>query len=180
MNNTGLEYDNVIKKCRELFEAKMADYGVSWRVLRLPSLTDQIFIKANRIRSIQELGVQLVDDDVFWDFVGIINYGIMALIQIERKKENEEGDITPEYALSLYDKCIANTKSLMERKNHDYSEAWRQMRISSITDLILMKILRIKQIEDNECHTLVSEGVGANYEDIVNYSVFVCIKLMEK
>lgn len=177
MNNTSSEYDNVVKISRKLFEDKLSDYGASWRVLRLPSLTDQIFIKANRIRSIQESGVNLVDEGIFSEFIGMINYGIIALIQIELKDEPVDKELTKARALELYDKYIGITKSLMEKKNHDYSEAWRQMRVSSITDLILMKIYRLKQIEDNQGRTLVSEGVEAGYEDIVNYSVFACIKL---
>lgn len=177
MRNTSLEYDNIIKTCRNLFENKLSDYGASWRILRLSSLTDQIFIKANRIRSIQESGVSLVDEGILSEFIGMINYGIIALIQIELSSELVDKELTKERALELYDKYVAQTKSLMERKNHDYSEAWRQMRVSSITDLILMKILRLKQIEDNHGKTLVSEGVEANYADIVNYSVFASIKL---
>ena len=177
MRNTSLEYDNIIKTCRNLFENKLSDYGASWRILRLSSLTDQIFIKANRIRSIQESGVSLVDEGILSEFIGMINYGIIALIQIELSSEPADQELTKERALELYDKYVAQTKSLMERKNHDYSEAWRQMRVSSITDLILMKILRLKQIEDNHGKTLVSEGIEANYADIVNYSVFASIKL---
>ncbi len=177
MRNTSLEYDNIIKTCRNLFENKLSDYGASWRILRLSSLTDQIFIKANRIRSIQESGVSLVDEGILSEFIGMINYGIIALIQIELSSKPVDKELTKERALELYDKYVAQTKSLMERKNHDYSEAWRQMRVSSITDLILMKILRLKQIEDNHGKTLVSEGVEANYADIVNYSVFASIKL---
>ena len=177
MRNTSLEYDNIIKTCRNLFENKLSDYGASWRILRLSSLTDQIFIKANRIRSIQESGVSLVDEGILSEFIGMINYGIIALIQLELSSEPGDKELTKERALELYDKYVAQTKSLMERKNHDYSEAWRQMRVSSITDLILMKILRLKQIEDNHGKTLVSEGIEANYADIVNYSVFASIKL---
>ncbi|MEE0890118.1 MAG: DUF1599 domain-containing protein [Bacteroidales bacterium] len=176
MNNTNVEYDNVIKKCRELFEAKLFDYGTSWRILRLPSLTDQIFIKASRIRSIQESGEQLVEEGILSEFIGMINYGIIALIQIELK-DSSEMELPIEKALSLYDKYANETKNLMLKKNHDYSEAWRDMRVSSITDLILMKIFRLKQIEDNQGKTKVSEGVDANYQDIVNYSVFASIKL---
>ncbi len=177
MHNTSLEYDNIIKVCRKLFEDKLSDYGASWRVLRLSSLTDQIFIKANRIRSIQESGVSLVEEGILSEFIGMVNYGIIALIQIELSGESLDKELKKERALELYDKYVAQTKNLMEKKNHDYSEAWRQMRISSITDLILMKILRLKQIEDNQGKTIVSEGVDANYSDIINYSVFACIKL---
>lgn len=177
MQNTSSEYDNIIRISRKLFEEKLSDYGASWRILRLSSLTDQIFIKANRIRSIQESGVKLVDEGIFDEFIGMINYGIIALIQIELSGEPLDNVLKKERALELYDKYVSQTKSLMERKNHDYSEAWRQMRVSSITDLILMKILRLKQIEDNDGRTIVSEGVDANYSDIINYSVFACIKL---
>lgn len=177
MQNTSSQYDNIIKISRKLFEEKLSDYGASWRILRLSSLTDQIFIKANRIRSIQESGVKLVDEGVFDEFIGMINYGIIALIQIELSGESLDEELKKERALELYDKYVSQTKSLMERKNHDYSEAWRQMRVSSITDLILMKILRLKQIEYNNGKTIVSEGVDANYSDIINYSVFACIKL---
>lgn len=177
MQNTSSQYDNIIKISRKLFEEKLSDYGASWRILRLSSLTDQIFIKANRIRSIQESGVKLVDEGIFDEFIGMINYGIIALIQIELSGEPSDNVLKKERALELYDKYVSQTKSLMERKNHDYSEAWRQMRVSSITDLILMKILRLKQIEDNDGRTIVSEGVDANYSDIINYSVFACIKL---
>ena len=170
MQNTSSQYDNIIKISRKLFEEKLSDYGASWRILRLSSLTDQIFIKANRIRSIQESGVRLVDEGVFDEFIGMINYGIIALIQIELSGESLDKELKKERALELYDKYVSQTKSLMERKNHDYSEAWRQMRVSSITDLILMKILRLKQIEDNNGKTIVSEGVDANYSDIINYS----------
>ena len=177
MNNTSSEYDNVVKISRKLFEDKLSDYGASWRVLRLPSLTDQIFIKANRIRSIQESGVNLVDEGIFSEFIGMINYGIIALIQIELKDEPVDKELTKARALELYDKYIGITKSLMEKKNHDYSEAWRQMRVSSITDLILMKIYRTKQIESHHGKTLVSEGIDANYMDMVNYALFGLIKL---
>mgnify|MGYP004446890933 FL=1 len=176
MNNTSLEYDNVIKKTRNLFIAKMKDYGTSWRILRLPSFTDQIFIKANRVRSIQESGVNMVGDDAVGEFIAIVNYGIMALIQCELGTDTSN-EIPEQQAIELYDKYATATKDLMMKKNHDYGEAWRSMRVSSMTDLILMKINRLKQIEDNDGKTKVSEGVDANYSDIINYAVFCLIQL---
>lgn len=178
MNPTSQQYDEVIAHCRELFVNKMKDYGPAWRILRLPSLTDQIFIKAQRIRSIEQKGTQLVEDDLRGEFIGILNYSIMALVQLELGVV-EKPDITSEEAAVLFDKYAAETKALMERKNHDYGEAWREMRISSITDLILQKLLRIKQIEDNSGKTIVSEGLDANYMDMVNYAAFVLIKMSE-
>jgi hypothetical protein len=172
------EYKKVIGKCRAIFEQKTIDYGTSWRILRLPSLTDQILIKARRIRSIQEKGTQKVEDDVSLEFIGIINYCIIALIQSKLSKE-ERLEIPLEEALALYDETVENTLALQTNKNHDYDEAWRSMRVSSMTDIILMKLLRIKQIEDNKGKTLISEGVNANYQDIINYAVF-CLILMSK
>lgn len=154
----------------------MKDYGSAWRILRLPSLTDQIFIKAQRIRSLQENEVRKVDEDESGEFIGIINYSIMALIQLERGIA-EQPDLDVEEATKLYDEKIKLTKDLMEAKNHDYGEAWRDMRISSLTDLILQKLLRVKQIEDNKGKTLVSEGIDANYQDMINYAVFALILL---
>jgi hypothetical protein len=154
----------------------MKDYGSAWRILRLPSLTDQIFIKAQRIRSLQENAVRKVDEDETGEFIGIINYSIMALIQLE-KGVVDQPDLGLEEATRLYDEKIAETKSLMENKNHDYGEAWREMRVSSLTDLILQKLLRVKQIEDNKGKTLVSEGIDANYQDMINYAVFALIHL---
>ena len=154
----------------------MIDYGVAWRILRLPSLTDQIFIKAQRIRSIQRLTEQKVAEGQESEFMGIVNYCIMALIQLE-KVVAEQPDLTPKETLKLYDKHANITKELMLAKNHDYGEAWREMRVSSLTDLILQKLLRVKQIEDNEGKTLVSEGLAANYQDIINYAVFALIHL---
>ncbi len=174
MKNTSQEYDKVISICRNLFTKKMSDYGSAWRILRLPSLTDQIFIKAQRIRSLQENEVRKVDEDESSEFIGIINYCIMALIQLELGIA-EQPDLNTEKATQLYDKKIAVTKELMENKNHDYGEAWREMRVSSLTDLILQKLLRVKQIEDNKGKTLVSEGIDANYQDMINYSVFALI-----
>ena len=157
----------------------MKDYGSAWRILRLSSLTDQIFIKAQRIRSLQTKQIRKVDEGQVSEFIGIINYSIMSLIQIE-KGVVESPDLDLESALDLYDVHLAKTKKLMENKNHDYGEAWRDMRVSSLTDLIIQKILRIKQIEDNNGKTLVSEGIDANYQDMINYSVFALIHLEEK
>lgn len=174
MNNTSQEYDKVIAICRTLFVNKMKDYGSAWRILRLPSLTDQIFIKAQRIRSLQENEVRKVDEDETGEFIGIINYSIMALVQLELGVV-EQPDLNVEEATVLYDAKIKLTKDLMEAKNHDYGEAWREMRVSSLTDLILQKLLRVKQIEDNKGKTLVSEGIDANYQDMINYAVFALI-----
>ena len=178
MQHTSEQYDDIINSCRDLFSKKMKDYGSAWRILRLPSLTDQIYIKAQRIRSLQENEVRKVDEGEKSEFIGIINYAIMALIQLE-KGVAQEPDLSSEEAINLYDKHIGITKSLMEKKNHDYGEAWRDMRISSLTDLIIQKLLRVKQIEDNKGKTLVSEGIEANYLDIINYSVFALIHMNE-
>jgi len=179
MQDTSKQYDAVIKTCRDLFTKKMSDYGSAWRILRLPSLTDQIFIKAQRIRSLQQNDVRKVDEGEQSEFIGIINYCIMALIQIE-KGVVEQPDMDVNEATELYDKHVAITKKLMEDKNHDYGEAWRDMRVSSLADLILQKLLRVKQIEDNAGKTIVSEGIDANYQDMVNYAVFAMIHLNEK
>ena len=176
MQDTSKQYDAVIKLCRDLFVNKMKDYGSAWRILRLPSLTDQIFIKAQRIRKLQENAVQKIDEDEKSEFIGIINYSIMALIQLE-KGVVDQPDLELEEAIEYYDKHVAETKQLMEDKNHDYGEAWREMRISSLTDLIMQKLLRVKQIEDNKGKTLVSEGIDANYQDMINYSIFAMILL---
>ncbi len=176
MPNTSQEYDAVVAECRSLFIKKMSDYGSAWRILRLPSLTDQIFIKAQRIRQLQENSVRKVDEGEKSEFIGIINYSIMALIQLELGVV-ENPDLNTEEATDLYDKHIGITKQLMENKNHDYGEAWRDMRISSLTDLILQKLLRVKQIEDNKGKTLVSEGIDANYQDMINYAVFAMIHM---
>ena len=178
MQNTSKEYDAVVQVCQELFSKKMNDYGCAWRILRLPSLTDQIFIKAQRIRGLQQNTVQKVDEDAASEFVGIINYCVMALIQIE-KGVVEQPDLSFEEVVALYEDKIAITKQLMMDKNHDYGEAWRDMRVSSLTDLILQKLLRVKQIEDNAGHTLVSEGIDANYQDMINYAIFSLIHLNE-
>lgn len=176
MSDTSKEFDEVILKCRTLYGKKMSDYGSAWRILRLPSLTDQIFIKAQRIRSLQEKGVSKVGEGIDSEFVGIINYCVMALIQIELGVVDQP-DLNTEKALELYDKHIKITKDLMLAKNHDYGEAWRDLRVSSLTDLILQKLLRVKQIENNQGKTLVSEGVDANYQDMINYSVFALIHM---
>lgn len=179
MDKTVLQYDSIITKCREIFTKKMKDYGTAWRILRTSSLTDQIFIKAKRIRNIEETGINKVEESVDSEYIGMINYSLMALIQLEHKfSENE--NINHNTILDSYDKYFEATKQLMLDKNHDYGEAWRDMRVSSLTDLILMKILRIKQIEDNEGKTLISEGIDANFQDIINYSVFALIKLEEE
>ncbi len=177
--NTSNQYDQIVTICRELFKKKMADYGSAWRILRLTSLTDQIFIKAQRIRGLQTNRERKVDEGEFSEFIGIINYSIMSLIQFE-KGVVESPDLSLEEAIELYDFKFSETKSLMEKKNHDYGEAWREMRVSSLTDLIIQKILRIKQIEDNQGKTLVSEGIDANYQDMINYSVFALIHLQDK
>ncbi|MFV8271090.1 DUF1599 domain-containing protein [Flavobacterium sp. GT2N3] len=174
MKNTSKEYDTVIATCRALFINKMKDYGCAWRILRLPSLTDQIYIKAQRIRSLQENEVRKIAEDETGEFIGIINYSIMALIQLELGVV-EQPDLSVEKATALYDAKVKMTKDLMLDKNHDYGEAWRDMRVSSLTDLILQKLLRVKQIEDNKGKTLVSEGIDANYQDMINYSVFALI-----
>jgi len=178
MTNTSKQYNEVASHCRELFAKKMKDYGPAWRILRLPSLTDQIFIKAQRIRSIEDKGTQLVADNIEGEFIGIFNYSIIALVQLELGVVDQP-DINADKALEFFDKYSKAARELMERKNHDYGEAWRDMRISSFTDLILQKILRIKQIEDNSGKTIVSEGIDANYFDMINYSVFALIKLSE-
>ena len=176
MTDTSEQYNAVIETCRTLFINKMKDYGSAWRILRLPSLTDQIFIKAQRIRGLQQNKERKVDEGEASEFIGIINYSIMALIQLERGVV-ETPDISLEEAITLYDDKIAISKLLMMDKNHDYGEAWRDMRVSSLTDLILQKLLRVKQIEDNRGKTLVSEGIDANYQDMINYAVFALILL---
>lgn len=176
MPNTKEQFEKVISICRELFEKKLKDYGPSWRIMRPTSITDQIFIKANRIRSLETKGVSLIDEGVRPEFIAIVNYGIMGQIQLAMGYADTT-DITNEKALELYDKYMTMTKELMYAKNHDYDEAWRSMRISSYTDLILMKIYRTKQIESHHGKTLVSEGIDANYMDMVNYALFGLIKL---
>ena len=179
MQDTSKQYDAIIDTCRSLFTKKMTDYGSAWRILRLPSLTDQIFIKAQRIRGLQQNDVRKVDEDEVSEFIGIINYCIMALIQLE-KGVIEQPDLSSDEAIALSDEKVLITKQLMDDKNHDYGEAWRDMRVSSLTDLILQKLLRVKQIEDNAGRTIVSEGIDANYQDMINYAVFALIHLNKK
>lgn len=184
MKQTNLQYQSVIKECRSLFLNKARDYGTSWRILRMPSITDQIFIKAERIRSIQETKVNLVGDSVEGEFIGIINYCVIALMLIDFQGEDEkkiaETLDTLELLHKFYDKKVSYAYDTMIKKNHDYGEAWRKMRISSMTDLILMKIYRLKQMEDNEGKLLASEGPDANYVDIMNYAIFCMIKISEE
>ena len=174
--NTSKQFDEITDSAREIFLKKMKDYGTAWRILRASSLTDQIFIKAQRIRSVEEKGVQKINESIEEEFLGIINYCIIALIQSEIGT-NHETDMDRKEVLNHFNTHVSEAKKLMENKNHDYGEAWKAMRTSSMTDLILMKLLRIKQIEDNKGETLISEGVQANYYDIINYSVFAMIKM---
>ena len=175
--NTNEEFKTVLKNCRDLFAKKLHDYGAAWRILRPASVTDQLYIKVNRIRSIEMKGHSEVGEDVVGEFVAIVNYGLVGQIQLALGPSLGENDMTPEQALELYDKYAAEALELMMKKNHDYDEAWRLMRVSSYTDLILMKVFRTKQIEDLDGATMVSEGVAANYMDMINYAVFGLIKL---
>ena len=172
--NTGQQFAAIKEVCRDIFVKKLKDYGTSWRIMRPKSITDQIYIKANRIRTIEQTGTALVDEGFESEFIGIVNYGIIGLIQLELGVGE---DIDVEEATALYDKLFKQTTDLMLAKNHDYGEAWRLMRVSSYTDIILQKILRTKQIEDNEGKTIISEGIDANYMDMINYSIFALIKL---
>ncbi len=176
---TDVFFDSIIQNCKDIFTKKMKDYGASWRILRTSSLTDQIFIKAQRIRTIEEKKTKRVNEDVDQEYMGIINYSIMALIQLKLGYQNIQ-EVAEKDILSWYEKFAIETKELMLQKNHDYGEAWRDMRIESITDLILMKILRIKQIEDNKGKTIISEGIDANYMDIINYCIFGLYKINVK
>lgn len=178
MTRTLAQYDTIVAACREIFSQKTADYGTAWRILRPSSLTDQLFIKARRIRTLEETGQQRVADGVEEEYMGLVNYSVLALIQLTLPAEAPL-DLGLEEALRLYDAHIGQTRELMIAKNHDYGEAWRDMRISSLTDLILMKLLRIKQIEDNLGKTVISEGSDANYMDIINYAIFALIKLYQ-
>jgi hypothetical protein len=179
MSNTSAQHDRIISEGKKIFLDKMKDYGTAWRILRGSSITDQIFIKAQRIRSIEEKGEQRVEEGIYNEFLGIINYCIIALIQNEKGSTTEPVEMSREEVIRLYDHYAAAARNLMEDKNHDYGEAWRGMRTSSMTDLILMKLLRVKQIEDNLGKTIISEGLDANFLDIINYSVFALIKLKE-
>lgn len=176
LSNTAAEYDAVINVCKGLFMKKTRDYGTAWRILRPSSITDQIFIKAQRIRTLEEKKVSKVGDDILGEYIGIVNYCVIALMQLECGNETPT-ELVPEHVERMFDEKVLDTKNLMFAKNHDYGEAWRDMRISSLTDLILMKILRVKQIEDNKGQTVASEGVAANYQDMLNYAVFALIKL---
>lgn len=175
-NNTSSEYDAIIGVCRKLFIKKTNDYGSAWRILRMTSITDQIFIKAQRIRTIEDNKASKVDEDISSEYIGIVNYCIIAMMQLDLANDSRNEIPSDEVAM-YFDKAVIETKELMSAKNHDYGEAWRDMRVSSLTDLILMKILRVKQIENNSGLTLASEGVRANYQDMLNYSVFALIKI---
>ena len=176
MNQTNTEYANVVNVCRDIFSKKTKDYGTAWRILRPSSLTDQLFIKAQRIRTVQETGENKVGEDIEDEFVAIVNYCLMAIIQL-RETELTEFELPAEQAIGLYDKYAQEASELMMKKNHDYGEAWRDMRVSSLTDLILQKIFRVKQIEDNDGATVISEGIDANYFDMLNYAVFALIHM---
>jgi hypothetical protein len=176
LSNTAAEYDAVIKNCKVLFMKKTRDYGTAWRILRIGSITDQIFIKAQRIRTLEEKKVSKVDEDITSEYIGIVNYCVIAMMQLDCGPDTPT-ELSLEHVSSLFDDKVKETQELMFAKNHDYGEAWRDMRISSLTDLILMKILRVKQIEDHQGQTLASEGVKANYQDMLNYAVFALIKL---
>lgn len=177
--NTSQEFDNVIATCKSLFMKKTIDYGTAWRILRPSSITDQLFIKAQRIRTLEDKKVAKIAEDITSEYIGIVNYCVIAMLQLELSAD-EPHELDANRVESLFDKRVNETKELMFAKNHDYGEAWRDMRISSLTDLILMKILRVKQIEDNQGQTLASEGVKANYQDMLNYAVFALIKLDSK
>ena len=178
MEKTKIQYQDAVAKCKSIFMKKTKDYGTAWRILRTSSLTDQLFIKASRIRSIEEKGEQKINEGVDSEYIGLVNYSVMALIQLAMPKDAQL-ELSATETETLYDKYVQDTFELMQAKNHDYGEAWRDMRVSSLTDLILMKLLRVKQIEDNEGKTLISEGLDANYQDIMNYSIFALIKLEE-
>jgi hypothetical protein len=178
MTQTSVQYQQIIQSCREIFQNKTKDYGTAWRIARASSLTDQIFIKANRIRTIQETKTNKVGESIEGEFGAIINYCIMAIIQVRHNAELEL-ELSEATAVELYDKIALEARELMENKNHDYGEAWRDMRVSSLTDMILMKLLRVKQMEDNDGVTIASEGIDSNYFDMLNYAVFALIHLNE-
>jgi len=180
LNKTEEQYNSIVTRASDIFIKKTKDYGTAWRILRPSSLTDQLFIKAARIRSFEEKGVQKVKESIEGEFIALINYSVMALIQLELDSGMENLDLTLDEVTKLYNDHLGYTLELMKKKNHDYGEAWRDMRTSSMTDLILMKLLRIKQIEDNDGATLISEGLDANYHDIINYAIFALIQLSEK
>lgn len=181
MEKTLSQFDGIIKQCKEIFTKKTLDYGTAWRILRTESITDQILIKAQRIRTIQEVGEQKIEDNIKSEFIGIVNYAVMALIQIDKGYAKAENQIKMdnEEVIKLYSEYLYAAVDLMKKKNHDYGEAWREMRVSSLTDIILMKIFRLKQIEDNKGKTIISEGPKGSYNDIINYSIFALIKLEE-
>jgi hypothetical protein len=178
MQQTSAQFDAVIQRCKDIFLKKNSDYGTSWRIFRVSSITDQLFIKATRIRGIETKGVHLVDEGIEPEFIGIVNYAIMGLIQMNMG-ESEEIELSRERSEQLYDATVAEVKALMMQKNHDYGEAWRDMRVSSFTDMILVRLMRIKQMEDNQGATLISEGIDANYMDMMNYAIFALIKIDE-
>lgn len=178
MPDTIAQFDQAIKSCRDLFVLKLNDYGAAWRMMRPSSVTDQILIKANRIRTLETKGNAMVDEGILPEFIGMVNYGVIGLIQLSLGFSDKK-DVSVEKAVELYDSFINKTRQLMIAKNHDYDEIWRAMRVSSYTDLILMKLMRTKEIEDNQGKTAVSEGIDANYMDIINYSIFGIIKLTE-
>ncbi|MDE6418144.1 MAG: DUF1599 domain-containing protein [Duncaniella sp.] len=171
------QFDTALAPCRDIFARKLEDYGASWRILRPRSVTDQLYIKAKRIRTLEE-GPAMVDEGIYGEFMAIVNYGLVGLIQLE-KGYADQADITPAEALALYDTMAARARALMAAKTHDYGDAWRGMRVNSYTDFILTKLQRIKEIEQNDGHTAVSEGIDSNYLDIINYAVFALIKLSE-
>lgn len=179
MNKTATQYETAIALCKDIFIKKMKDYGTAWRILRTSSITDQIFIKAQRIRNIEDKGTQKISENIRSEYIGIINYSIIGLIQLDLKNDTRM-ELPADEVSKLFDLHSNEARNLMEDKNHDYGEAWRDMRVSSLTDLILMKLLRIKQIEDNKGETLISEGIDANFHDMINYAVFALIKISEK
>ncbi len=179
METTDSQYDRAMAECRAIFVGKMKDYGASWRIFRPTSITDQLFIKANRIRSLEQKGVSKVGEGIYPEYIGLVNYSIMELIQLEQGTADEP-DLDLERAIIWFEHYAAEAKELMQRKNHDYGEAWRDMRVSSLTDLILVKILRIKEMEDNQGQSALSEGIDANLYDMINYSIFALIKLSDR